>query len=299
MASPLYTPEPNRNHRANWLERFLGVEKDVDEQIKKLLEQAIPATEAALAKVGGDDLPANTKRLQYNLALRAIRRIFNGLFADTGDIIRNGSKDAAVVAVEAGVSDDKDILKELFPNKHEREVFIDSLKQTAERNVEATITRILLTEQPLSERVYKTRALSNGLVSRTVNHGLVRGDKQTTIAEDVINLIRPDTPGGVSYAANRLARTEINNAYHAQSIMQNQEKPWVDHVQWHLSKSHKGSGCLCETYAKQGSFDKTRVPVKPHPQCYCYVVPIVVDDATFYRNLDAGFYNQYLDTMVS
>lgn len=297
MASPLYSPEPKRNYRANWLERFLGVERKTDAKVIAVLEQAAIDAEKALSKVGGDDLPANTKRLQYNLALKSIRRTIAELFYDVEDIIRDSSKDAAVAAVEAGISDDAKALKALFPDAAERSDYLDSLKQTAERNVQATITRILVTEQPLSSRVYQTRALSNGLVTRTINNGLARGDSAATIASNVSRSIRPNTKGGVSFAAQRVARTEINNAYHAQSIMQNQEKPWVDHIEWKLSKSHKKSGCVCEAYAAQGKFSKESVPPKPHPQCYCYVVPVTVDDAIFFANLKAGLYNQYLDTM--
>lgn len=297
MASPLYSPEPKRNYRANWLERFLGVERKMDAKVIAVLEQAAVDAEKALSKIGGDDLPANTKRLQYNLALKSIRRTIAELFYDVEDIIRDSSKDAAVAAVEAGISDDAKALKALFPDAAERSDYLDSLKQTAERNVQATITRILVTEQPLSSRVYQTRALSNGLVTRTINNGLARGDSAATIAGNVSGSIRPNTKGGVSFAAQRVARTEINNAYHAQSIMQNQEKPWVDHIEWKLSKSHKKSGCVCEAYAAQGKFSKESVPPKPHPQCYCYVVPVTVDDAVFFANLKAGLYNQYLDTM--
>jgi len=71
----------------------------------------------------------------------------------------------------------------------------------------------------------------------------------------------------VGYAAKRLARTEINNAFHAQAIADVQEKPWVEHVTWHLSKMHKPiPGDLCETYDGQ-QFSTDLVPLKPHPQC--------------------------------
>ena len=269
----------------------------MDAKVVAVLEQAAIDAEKALAKVGGDDLPANTKRLQYNLALKSIRRTIAELFYDIEDIVRDSSKDAAVAAVEAGIADDAKVLRELFPDAAERSDYLDSLKQTAERNVQATITRILVTEQPLSSRVYNTRALSNGLIARTINNGWLAATVPLLSLAMLVGRFDPTLKEALATRRKRVARTEINNAYHAQSIMQNQEKPWVDHIEWRLSKSHRSSGCVCETYAAQRKFSKEAVPPKPHPQCYCYVVPVVADDAVFFANLKAGFYNQYLDTM--
>lgn len=292
MTFPLQD-EPNRFHRSNWLYRYMGVQANLDKRVADALRSA--ATDAAdrIRKIDDGNRSDSVLRVQYNLALRAIRRITHELFGEIGGIIREERISAAIAAVEAGEFDDKQILKALFPDKGAREAYIESLKQTARRDIEATITRILMTELPLSRRVYKTESLANGSVSRLVNNHLARGDSADVIAESVSEHISPDTPGGIGYAAKRLGRTELNNAFHAQCIKQNQEKPWVTSIRWMLSKSHKNyPGDPCEDYARMRDFPKDQVPRKPHPNCYCYVIPILEPYEIFEQNLLIGMYDQ-------
>ena len=106
-------------------------------------------------------------------------------------------------------------------------------------------------------------------------------------------------PGGVSYAAMRLGRTELNNAFHAQSIFDSQETPWVEQMRWHLSKRHEHDpGDECETYAAQATFRKEDVPEKPHPNCRCFVTPELPDYDQFEQSLLAGHYDPYLDSVM-
>ena len=189
-------------------------------------------------KLNDTNISRQIRRQQLALAHKEIRKSINGLFGEAGNLIRNNRQDAAVAAVNAHLFDERGVLARLFKNPVDRQNYADSLRQTARRNVESTVTRVLETELPLSQKVYKTRALANGYVSHAINRGLSRGDSADDIAASVRHLIRPDTPGGVSYAAKRLGRTEINNAFHAQSIHDSQESPWVDEMRWRLSKVH-------------------------------------------------------------
>jgi hypothetical protein len=107
--------------------------------------------------------------------------------------------------------------------------------------------------------------------------------------------IRPDTPGGVGYAAKRLGRTEVNNAFHAQAINDVREKPWVNAVKWNLSKVHVPKpGDKCELYDGQ-IFGKDEVPNKPHPQCMCYITPELEPWDSVEANIIAGLYDSYID----
>jgi len=98
----------------------------------------------------------------------------------------------------------------------------------------------------------------------------------------------------------RLARTEINNAFHAMSAMDIEAKPWVDASQWHLSRSHpKADGC--DKLAKDdsanmgpGVYPKGKTPSKPHPQCLCYITPKVQKDDDFLDALVGGRYDSYI-----
>jgi hypothetical protein len=166
------------------------------------------------------------------------------------------------------------------------------------RNIESTITHVLETEKPLSARVYKTAALANGQVSQAINRSLARGDSAQKLAKSVRALIDPDVPGGVSYAAKRLGRTEINNAFHAQSIHDAQLAPWVQEMRWHLSKVHEPQGCVCETYAVYGLFPIEHVPEKPHPNCRCYVTPELPAYDNFENALLSGQFDDFLNKQL-
>jgi hypothetical protein len=93
----------------------------------------------------------------------------------------------------------------------------------------------------------------------------------------------------------RLARTEINNAFHAMSIQAAQEFPWTEAVEWHLSKVHEPQGCKCERYAEQREFAKDAVPDKPHPQCMCFVVPKTMGWNSFENQLKSGAFDGFYE----
>ena len=286
--------------KANWLGRYLEVENKSSVEIHAVLESAERSIVNYLATIGPDGpISATVRRAQLNLALKSVRKVLRGTFGSVTDIVRDKQGEAAVAAVDAGLFDERGIMKILFPNSVERQNYADSLRETAKRNIQATITRTLKTEQPLSARVWKTNALANGMVSKAVNDALARGESAEQLAKSISHLVRPDTPGGISYAAMRLARTEINNAFHAQSIADAQEKPWLHQMRWNLSKVHaEDPGDACESYAQIGLFDKERVPVKPHPNCRCFVTSEVPDYQEFEDNLVMGHYNKYLDSVM-
>jgi hypothetical protein len=95
----------------------------------------------------------------------------------------------------------------------------------------------------------------------------------------------------------RLGRTEVNNAFHASSVKQYRETPWVEKCKWHLSGSHPKPD-LCNEYAENngnGVWAVDDVPAKPHPNCLCYVTPINTDLNKFVKNFKAGQYDSYID----
>lgn len=157
----------------------------------------------------------------------------------------------------------------------------------------------------LSQRVYRNRALSQGQVQRTVDTGLALGKSAKEIAQDVKRFIDPATPGGASYAAMRLGRTEVQNAFHTSSVKRYQATPWVSFVKWTLSGSHDHPD-LCNEYAESvhvrgkgaGVFRDEDVPAKPHPQCLCYIDPIADDMDTFAKNFNSGKYDNYIDEQM-
>lgn len=290
-SDPAYQPG-----RRNWLLRFLGVQDKYDAIIATaLLDASEDAAAGIRQRIGDERIGASARRYQLQLARTETRNVIRLLFRSLHDTIAEGQSAAAVAALEAGFKDDARVLRRLFPDPRVRGQYEDSLRQSASRGVQAMMTRILESNIPLSRRVYHSGALASGWVDRVINSSLARGDSAADMAARVRDSIRPDTPGGVAYAAKRLARTEINNAFHAQSINDAITKPWVDNVQWRLSKVHVPQGCRCETYAKVKSFPKEYVPRKPHPHCMCYIVPKLMEWEEFESNLVAGNFNLYID----
>lgn len=292
------TLDPIAN-KANWIGRYLAVEKKFSDKLSKVLAEAALNIDEFFGDLVKDNVSTKVARVRIGLAHNEIRRQMRDIFGTTKNLISDHQQDAAVAAINAKLYDEKGVLSWLLPDPVDRLQYADSLRQTARRNIEATIARTLFTEKPLSQRVYRTEALANGLVSRTINNALARGDSARNLAKDVRALIDPAVPGGVSYAAMRLGRTEINNAFHAQSILDTQETPWVQSMHWYLSKRHeKDPGDECEIYAAQGSFDKENVPEKPHPNCRCFVTPDLPDYDEFERGLISGQYDPYLDSVM-
>jgi hypothetical protein len=100
----------------------------------------------------------------------------------------------------------------------------------------------------------------------------------------------------------RLARTEINNAFHFTQIRYTREMPWVEGYKWNLSGSH-GRPDVCNQMAEhseglgRGVYGKGGVPGKPHPMCLCFITTETIDNATFYKRYRSGAYDRYTDSV--
>lgn len=121
----------------------------------------------------------------------------------------------------------------------------------------------------LSHKVYRNAALTSGRIERLIRAGIVQGLSARELAKSVKAFISPDVKGGVAYAAMRLARTELNNAFHERQKDIIVGKPWALAV-WNLSKSHPHRDA-CNDLAEGGPYEGEKVPDKPHPQCLCYL----------------------------
>lgn len=266
----------------------------IDEALKEALDSADRAFEAIERKPG---IGAQNQRAQLLGTRSVIREVINYLFRAVGGIVREGQKDAAEAASRAFLQDERKLLRQLFPDENRRLAFEAAEIQRVRRGVQNMMTRIIETERPLSERVYHSRALAQGQVSRMVNNHIARGSSAADLAKDVKEFIRPDAPGGVSYSAKRLARTELNNAFHAQSINDMANRPWVREVEWHLSKSHpaRQPEDQCDLYAHRKYFPSGSVPPKPHPNCLCYLVPRMMDADEFAAHLASGRFDNWTE----
>lgn len=297
MTLPFESPEPSyRMLRERWLGKYLAVEDKHISAIRGILFQASQDAFAQISALEGKDgIGAQTRISQISSFMRIVRDIDESIFKDIGPVIRNGQQDAAEAAVDSLGEHEVSLTRRLFGSVGATEDWLDSQRKSAALGVNNAIRQYLGASEPLSRRVYKSRSLSNGYVERAIRSQLAVGGSARDIAQRVRSHINPATPGGVSYAAMRLGRTELNNAFHATSIALMDDRPWIDEAVWNLSKRHdEKTGCKCEEYARLKYFPIDRIPRKPHPQCRCFTTPKLIDTQTFENNLAIGMYDGYI-----
>lgn len=91
------------------------------------------------------------------------------------------------------------------------------------------------------------------------------------------------------YASIRLARTEINMAYRKAEQLRWQQFDFVLGYEVKLSKRHPAPD-ICDDLL--GIYPKDFVFLGWHPNCMCYVVPIVMSDEEYYNNRQSS--NNYM-----
>jgi len=282
------------SEKQNWLLRFMAVQKASDAQVAAALQVALDSLDGHLRRIEAKPgVGAATRRAQLLGNRGAITMVLGALYKRLGLVVREGQMNAAQAATEAEIYSSAKIYDVIIDDAEKRRLLQRSLEQSARRNIQVTMTRMNVSEQPLSKRLYRSEAMAKGQISRTINNHLARGSSAADLAKDVRGFFNPKVPGGVSYAASRLARTEINNAFHAQAMADVADRPWVNQVRWHLSGSHKVPD-ECNTYANTGLFPADNVPKKPHPNCFCYFTPELPDVETVINDYLAGKYNSWL-----
>lgn len=275
-------------------------------KINLILEQAAKDADAAIeALFAGDTgkIGAQVRLGQIIGARTALGRVLQNFWNLTGQTVRAGRIEAQLLALNNSFDWDETLLRRAYPDPEDRAAMRDAMLSSADRNVDAMLRRVFSEAIPLSRQVYRSAALSKGWMETTINSALGRGASPAELAKAVRQHIQPDVRGGVAYAARRLARTELNNTYHAQAIVHNEDKPWNLGMDWNLSKSHPGGKPdQCDLYARAefglgpGVFPKEQVPKKPHPQCLCYVTPKTMDADQFQQAFEQGQFSDYLNS---
>lgn len=292
MASPLpwkQTP----------LQNYLGVQTPTLAEMNQILGDGAAEAERLIPKLlEQHGVSGKVKAGQLALVLKEIRLMQAALWGALNPALVKGVANA-VQAAALG----QDILWD-YLGRHGvdipalRDAFVAQAKQGLPAVYAKAANGI-----PLSSAVYKTQALATGLVNRRVTQGLLLGHGHKRIADSVRDLIRPDVKGGVSYAAHRLARTELNNAFKTAQEARYADEPWTTGMRWNLSKSHPRLD-ECNLYATEDAHDLGPgvypVGERPHshPNCLCYLTPEQVDEDTFVDNFIAGEYNTFIDETV-
>lgn len=272
----------------------LGAIRATDREIAAILRDAAKEAEKIIANNVSDSVSARVRRAQYRIALSQLTQLSAEMWGSITPAIQRGI-DRAIEEGIKGIIDLDTILADAVADNTLRNSVIRGAERAAD-----TVRSRLINDIRLSPKVYRTRALSQGWVAKAVNRGLALGQSADEIARSVRHMINPNTPGGVSYAAKRLARTEINNAFHTSTIRLAADDPWTAGFKWVLSDSHPRPD-PCNPLAEDdhdglgaGIFLPKNVPGKPHPQCLCYLLVIHVPEDEFIDKLIAGDYDDYI-----
>ena len=263
-------------------------------EIRQLLLRAAKEAEDAILAIG-DRSGGRIRAAQLTVILRELRTLQEQMWGQAHGVIRTGIGRVSQAAfVEA-----EDLLIAYMKEQGQDPIFIRQvLAEQARQGLEAVFAQAA-NGIPLSSQVYYTQAIAQGYVESTVRAGMLLQKSAKEIAKDVKGLIRPDTPGGVSYAAFRLARTELNNAFKTAQEQRYKDEPWVRGMQWILSGSHPVKD-ECDRYAEADDHDLGPgiypVGKRPHshPNCLCYLVADQISEDDFIEGFLSGDYDEYL-----
>lgn len=249
------------------------------------------------ARNGG--ISAQVRQSQLSAINRQINLALTALWKEVGDEIKVGGQDVADAASSVQSVYDRMVFSSAG------QTVSDALVRAEELYARATVDHYwsrMNNNISLSQQVYKSQALSQGWVDRAVNRTLLQGGSWRDLANAVKPFIDPNTPGGVSYAARRLARTELNNAFHETATRLGEAHPWVSGQKWNLSGRHpKADDCdvlankAVTRGADRGVYPADAVPRKPHPQCLCFLTPVTVSEDEFFDRLMAGDYTDAME----
>lgn len=288
MARPLPNSAPNQP-----LLDVLRVAGVTQREMDQMLRDGADEIERLLPKLLEKHLTGNkVKAAQLALVLRELKVAQSALWGDLGTSLRSGVSQAVTAAAEAAL----DVLSQSLAKQG---VDIPGWRASLVAQAQQGLNAVLAKSQngiPLSRAVYRAQALSSGQVDRTIKRGLLLGNNHKAIAKSVKSMIDPNVAGGVSYAAHRLARTEINNAYKTAQENRYADEPWVTGMRWNLSKTHPKRD-ECNDFAEHGVYPVGQRP-KSHPSCLCYLTPEQDSPDDFVEKFLAGDYNEYIDKTV-
>lgn len=266
---------------------YRKVQAKTEAELRRILELAAKAIERRLLTLK-PGIGGVVRAAQLRMVLAEIRRLERQMWARTNMAIGAAIDDA----IAAGESAVEALTAVAYTAMSERaaEVLVAGLRAASSSGLKSDAAR---KRRELSRRVYKQRALTEGKVEDVIRAGIIANLSARELASDVYQYVSPTTPGGASYAAMRLARTEINNAFHERQIS-GAKRPGVKAVQWNLSGSHKVPD-ECNVYAAHEPYDPGEVPDKPHPQCFCYLTYVTFPPGEFKKQLERGDWDDEID----
>jgi hypothetical protein len=296
---PIAAPQWSQDVWDNAFIDYVKAQRQLDQQLASILRgTAAEARGLADVLAGIDQVSAHVRSLQLNASSQFLDRLSGEMWPRIEDTVGSSLIEASDIAIEAQSSMLRQLISMGIKTGRARQLaesFVEAARQAAE-NVRSRIINAI----PLSRDVVRNTKVVRGWINERINTGIALNKSAREIAHDVVDLINPNTPGGASYAAMRIGRTELNNAFHTTTARAVADHPWVDGVQWILSDSHPRPD-ECNAYAQDdhaglgaGIFTRDSVPGKPHPQCLCYLTVVTVDPEQFANQLLSGRYNRFL-----
>jgi hypothetical protein len=266
-------------------------------QMSILLKEAAAEAEARMQfEMARNSFSSGIRAQQLAVVNKALGEVSTELWSGTGRITVAGSYQQAQLAADQAIDLDFFLgMPSTAITQYAQQIYFD-----AKTSVEAIISR-RTNGYTLAERIYANGKVSTAQAGRIVEKGLAQQLSAKEISRQVKGFYSPDVPGGASYAANRLARTEINNAHHHTTMRLSQNRPWIKGFKWNLSRSHPKPD-PCDALATHdeglgvGVFSKNNPPDRPHPQCLCYVTHLQEDDDVFQDKLVSGEYDPWLSS---
>lgn len=142
----------------------------------------------------------------------------------------------------------------------------------------------------LSDRLWRVRQSVRAGIDAEIRTAILRGTDALQLAKQLNHYLTPvgaqprtkapGRGGQGSYAARRLARTEITRALGQATLTAAAANPMVDGIRWRLSASHPKQD-VCDDHAGhdegmgKGVWPKRRVPrFPPHPYCLCVLLQV-------------------------
>lgn len=276
--------------------QHMAQQQKLTRELAAILREAASEAEAILIRLDGvEGASAAVRRAQYRQSLRAIREVEAELWGQVDDVLNAQMAKAANLGARGVLMIDR-VLARAIGDLGLR----DSFLAAAQHSVFNVRSRIV-NDIKLAPSVYKNRQLANGKIDQIINSGIALNKSAKEIADSVAKFIKPSVPGGQSYAAMRLGRTELNNAFHQTSVRGARRQPWIEGIKWNLSGSHPTAD-ICNDYAEKdhddlgpGVFKPNNCPGKPHPQCLCYTTTVTEDIDQFIDKLSKGQYDGWIN----
>jgi len=290
-------PRPDRRP----LLAYLRVQERGERELMYVMKRSVASIDRELDRIARKPgIGAEIRRSQLRANQAALHREIAKAWKAAGATIMEHRSLAAAEAVETSFIYERMLWRAVMDPK-DVDTLLRAAKAQAARGVDVVETRVLgYSRIPLSERVYRSQKLISGQIDRIIDHALARGSSAKELADAVRPHIKIGTRGGVDYAARRLGRTELANAFHATSVRQAIRSPAIEGMKWNLSGSHPKPD-ECNDYADHGGdgiWLPHEVPAKPHPQCLCYLTPVTVPREQFIRDFESGAYDDVIDTIM-